>query len=179
MFTPCPKTRSDPDFPVASVDGRAPIDHEVGAGDEGGLVRGEEQDPVRDLDRLSHALHEGVLPEEPASLLPVDPDEVHVPLARLGVDRAGADPVHPDAVLREVQGEAAGELHDAAFRRVVGDESRLGDEAAHGGDVDDRPAPRRPQVGQHRPHRVGVAKDVHPQQTTAEVVAEAHEYFRK
>ena len=59
-------------------------------------------------------------------------------LGEIGLDQAGRDAVHADAVLAELDREIAGELHVGSLRDVVGADHRRAHQSADRRDDDDR-----------------------------------------
>ena len=77
-------------------------------------------------------------------------------------DRSRAYGIDANLIRRQIQGHAARHGGEGGLQGIVGDELRLGDEAGHGGDVDNGPAACLAHQGHHvlgdqsRPHDIDV-----------------------
>src|SRR5215208_609105 len=120
----------------------SPIDGQHGAGDEGGVVRGEEDDGARDFGRFADAAHR---------VHALDRREVfraarllREPLDPLGADRSGGDGVDPDPAVgpldRQVLGQAGSDELGGAVSRLP----LLAGHSGNRGEADDG-APAAPQ----------------------------------
>ena len=99
----------------------------MGAGDEGGFVRGQEKSGAGDFSRGTVPLQETLLGSSFEKFIAVGTFEGDVLVSRSGDDRSWTDRVYADAVGGKIHRQASGQLQHRPFRRVVGDEGRRSD----------------------------------------------------
>ena len=108
-----------------------------------GGVAGQEDRGADELLGPSQAVAQHAVDDEVAG----DGGRLVHPLDQRRVHERRRDGVDAHVAIPPLQGQPAGELHDAALGLQVGDRVRVGDERADRGDVDDRPA----LLGEHDP----------------------------
>jgi hypothetical protein len=110
----------------------AAVDHEGGAGDEAGCLRGEEDDSAAQFRRVTPAA-ERDLGQEGL----IGGGVVAEAAVERRVEGAGAERVDVDALVGPFEGHGARQLHQTAFGGVVGRPAGHGDEALDTAHVDD------------------------------------------
>ena len=134
-----------------------------GEGVASGERRRRRHQPERGIGDLARLTESADRTEAPCRVGRVATATLHRAAQHRGVDRAGADGVHTDPVVRVVEGRAAGEAEDRMLAGGVGGLVVLRTERVGGRDVDDR---ARSAAVEHRRDLV-----LHRQEHTADVDA--------
>ena len=119
--------------------GHAAVDEEFDAGDEAGVVGGEEGDGFGDFVGGAHAAH-GDTADESGFELGGIADGLPQAIDGRGFDGAGADDVDADFAVLEIDGPTAGERAEGGFGGAVDAEGRHAFYGNDGGIENDRGA---------------------------------------